>query len=237
MITEKHHSPLIHKKLRSIFEANDLSVLPDYFNTLSNSNFRMAGYVLGEWILPEVSEDCYWSAFYVLLRYNSKAFLVTMLKAAVLRLQSGCFSLSHPGFIVVSNYLNTNCLYIDKQKLMINLVPVLKDVEEIDYLFKRLKVDDPRIKLDFLLRGINIPCYFLLFQTLKQLEHDKELLARCCYFLMKKGDTLSFNLASIMKLYFDLYSVKGTFSLRMNPYELGRIDFSYEAFSKLITSI
>ena len=237
MVTEKHYSPLIHKKLISIFEANDLSLLPDYFNTLSNSNFRTAGYVLGEQILPQVSEDCYWNAFYVLLRYNSKAFLVTMLKAAVLRLQDGCFSLLHPGFVVVSNYLNTNKLDIDKTKLMIHLVPVLGEVEKMDYLFKRLQVDDPRIKLDFLLRGTNIPCYFLLFQTLKQLEHDKELLVRCCYFLMKKGDTLSFNLASIMKLYFDLYSVKGIFSLRINPYELGRIDCSFEAFSKLITSI
>jgi hypothetical protein len=47
---------------------------------------------------------------------------------------------------------------------------------------------------------------------------------------MKRGDGLSFNLASLIKAYFGLDELKGTFSLRLKPYELARIESSYKAF-------
>jgi hypothetical protein len=50
------------------------------------------------------------------------------------------------------------------------------------------------------------------------------------YFLMKRGDALSFNLASLMKEYFGLEEMKGTFSLRLKPFELARLETSYRAF-------
>ena len=50
------------------------------------------------------------------------------------------------------------------------------------------------------------------------------------YFLMKNGDAMSFNLASLMKTYFALNELKGTFSLSLKPFELARIESSFEAF-------
>ena len=72
---------------------------------------------------------------------------------------------------------------------------------------------------------------------MRQLEHERDLLVRCCQCLMKKGDALSFNLASVAKLYFDLTPVKGTFSLHLAPYQLGCLDASFESFCRVMKSI
>ena len=111
------------------------------------------------------------------------------------------------------------------------------DVAEAEYLFSSLHIEQPRERLDFLLRSEGMACYYLLFKVMRQLEHDKELLVRCCVYLMKKGDALSFNLASVCKIYFDLSQVKGTFSLQLNPYQLGLLELSYASFSKVMGSI
>ena len=39
------------------------------------------------------------------------------------------------------------------------------------------------------------------------------------------------------ELYFDLTEVKGCFSLRLNPYELGRMESSYEVFVKVMSDL
>ena len=54
---------------------------------------------------------------------------------------------------------------------------------------------------------------------------------------MRKGDALSFNLASVAKVYFDLPQVKGTFSLKLDPYQLGRLEMSYASFRRVMQSI
>jgi hypothetical protein len=51
---------------------------------------------------------------------------------------------------------------------------------------------------------------------------------------MKQGDGLSFNVASVFKIYFGLDSIRGTFSLQLAPYELSRLEQSYEAFAKVV---
>ena len=75
-----------------------------------------------------------------------------------------------------------------------------------------------------------MPSYFLLFNSLHFIEHDTDRLIRIASYLIRLGDTLSFNLASLMKAYFGLVQVKGTFSLALEPYELSRIASSYGVF-------
>ena len=72
---------------------------------------------------------------------------------------------------------------------------------------------------------------------MRQVEHDRDLLARCCRVLMKRGDALSFNLASVAKVYFDLPQVKGTFSLSLSPFQLGWLETSFENFKKVMQGI
>ena len=55
--------------------------------------------------------------------------------------------------------------------------------------------------------------------------------------LAQRGDRLSFNLAALLKQYFGLAGVAGQFSLRLHPYEHGRLDASFEAFVRVLTSV
>lgn len=76
--------------------------------------------------------------------------------------------------------------------------------------------------------------HFLLLRALRYVEHDRALLIRTCYFLMKAGDALSFNMAALLRTYFALEEVRGTFSLSLKPYELARIEQSYDAFLQAV---
>ena len=77
-------------------------------------------------------------------------------------------------------------------------------------------------------------CYFLLFRALKQMDADLSYLRRIAVELIRKGDKTSFNLAAILQRYFDLGTLPGTFSLQMPPYELSRLDQSYDNFLKIL---
>lgn len=212
MARVKLYNPVIKARLNCFFEAEDWDGLTSYLQGLSHADFRLAGNMIGELFMPSLPEDAFWMLFYRLLVYHAKAFLMTLLKSVPLRVKEKRFSLHHNGFLVVSNYMNTRGTAIDKKKMIRYLLTVLDDVNEIDYLLERLHVDTPKDRLELLLRSETMAGYYVLFLAMRGLEHDKELLARCCCFLMKKGDTLSFNLASVAKVYFDLPQVRGTFS-------------------------
>lgn len=237
MASDRRYNPVIFSRLQALCGQKDWEGLVRYLQGLPHSGFRTAGLLLGDRLLADAPEDDYWAAFRRLLDYDAKALLGTLLKTAVVRLGRGTLSLRHPGFGVVAHFLNTYNREVDKHKVLLRLVPALPVHTDIDYLFDRLHVAAPRKRLDYLLRGDTLPCYFLLFRTLRFLEHDKTLLTDCCRYLMKKGDALSFNLASLAKLYFDLPQVKGTFSLRFQPYEVGRLEASFELFAKALTSM
>ena len=161
-----------------------------------------------------------------------------MLKSAELRKHQKGLTLLDEGFGKVAMYLTESGTEIDRMKFVTFMLQVFPDEpNELEHLLKYLKIDAPKVCVDYLLRVCNMATYYLLFLSLRKLEHDKDYLTRCCLFLMKKGDSLSFNLASVMKVYFDLVQVKGTFSLNLNPYQFGRLELSYENFKKILQSI
>ena len=55
-----------------------------------------------------------------------------------------------------------------------------------------------------------------------------------CQAIMKKSDDMSFNMASLLRSYFDLHEIKSTFSLQIEPYELSYIEQSYENFEHIL---
>ena len=71
---------------------------------------------------------------------------------------------------------------------------------------------------------------YTLFRTLHYVDHDIPLLTRTALYLMRRGDALGFNLASLLKAYYGLESLKGTFSLTIQPYQLARLSADYKAF-------
>ena len=238
MAGDRYYDAVMERRLAAFLEAMDWQGLAAYLDGLSNKDFRMAGRVLGERLLPIVGDSVFWAAFHALVSYQSKAFLVTVLKAVPLRKQHSGFTLRHGGFLLLADFLNREGTELDRSKFIRFMLEVFaEDVEELEYLFQCLRVDDGWRKMDFLLQGNGAACAYLLFQSMRRAEHDKELLVRCCRLLMKKGDSLSFNLASLCKVYFDLPQVKGTFSLNLSPFQLGRLETSYENFRKVLQGI
>ena len=207
-----------------------------YLAEMSNAQFRNASRVLGERLLPSVDNDVFWPLFRTLFLSDRKAYLGTLLKALVLRLsprgaEVPASSLQESGiwtseFVSVCHELTDT----DRKKVLLSLLPLLASPSDVERLFLQCGQKEGSSWIPFLLQVQSKPCYFLLLKALRYVEHDKPLLIRTCHFLMKRGDGLSFSMASLLRLSFGLEEVRGTFSLSLEPYQLARIEQSYEAF-------
>lgn len=188
--------------------------------------------MLGEKYMPTLDESQFWELANILVDYNRKAFLVTVLHSWLSRKSAALSSLVSATFFQ-SLRGNTE----DQKKTVQILLPTLTSVDEIEWLLSALQLSDPRTLIAFYLQNITLPSGFLLLKTLRQVEDDRALLIRTTYYLMKKGDGLSFNLASLIRSFFGLDEVKGTFSLIIQPYELARLSSDYDAYLKKIQAI
>ena len=192
---------------------------------------------MGECLMQATSNDDFWEVMHRLIRWQPKAFVVTMAKAATPRLVNGTLTINDAGFIRLAEYLQSDERWIDRQKLLMQWLPIIRDPQSIERLFDLMKVDDPRKRGDFLLRIDGMAAAFVLLRTLRFEEHDREWMAQTCRALMKRGDSLSFNVASMIRAFFDLQEVKGVFSLHIQPFELSRLDTDYETFKRIASKV
>lgn len=234
---DQHYHPLILQRLSGLFAARDWDGLQAYLTSLSNAHFRTAGYLIGERLMPETNRDDFWEVMQRLIQWQPKAFVVTTAKAAATRLSCGTISLSDTGFLRLAATLHGDEHRIDRQKLLQQWLPVLKNPATIETLFNLLGVDDIQRRVDFLLRTDGLPAAFVLLRTLRFEEHDRNLLTQTCRALMKRGNSLSFNIASMVRTFFDLQEVRGIFSLNIQPFELSRLDTDYETFKRIACKV
>lgn len=222
------------RKLATLLETPEQ--LLAYLAEMSNAQFRNASRVLGERLLPSVDNDVFWQNFSTLFLSDRKAYLGTLLKALVLRLsprgaevttsgleESGIWE---PEFVSVCAELTDT----DRKKVLLALLPLFASPSDAERLLLQCGLKEGSAWIPFLLQVQSRPCYFLLLKALRYVEHDKPLLIRTCHFLMKRGDGLSFSMASLLRLSFGLEEVRGTFSLSLEPYQLARIEQNYDAF-------
>ena len=229
MISEKHYSAILYTQLSTLLRQDDVAeALPRWLSSLSHASFRTAGYILGERIAPQLQREQFWGLFLLLVRYDARAFLVTMLKALLPRLGEGSVSLADKGFLTLARQLAEN--NIDRQKTLCFLLPHIDDVDEIRRLFLHLALTDEEMWIPFLVDCNTLPSFYLLFLALRRRDHEHGFMLRLAAHLVKRGDALSFNMASLMKAYFGLDELRGTFSLTLSPYELSRIELSFPAF-------
>lgn len=195
-------------------------------DSLSRSEQRIAGYMLGERLLLESPLLTFWHMTEALVRHDSRAFLITLMKTFLCRMERGTASLSDIPFARLATTFNA----VERQKVALLLLPALTCPEEVEQLFAVLKVPKGREQMVYLVRNDTLPCLFLLLQSLRYIEHDRAEVLKVAYHLMRRNTGSSFNVASIIKVAFGLDELKGTFSLRLQPYQIARIERSYEAF-------
>lgn len=228
----RRHNPALQERLGSLLAAGDFSGLLSCLDGLNATDRRTAGYLLGEVLLPTLDAAAYWDVFAVVVPHDPKAYLGTFLKAGCRLYEGGRLTFGYRAFL---RFAATDATVVDRRKTLEAFLPLLRTPEEAIALLDMFGVE-PATRVPYLFRAGSRPCYFLLFQQLKALD-DALLTRKYCLLLMQRGDRLSFNLASLLKHYFALENIPGTFSLRLEPYEQGRLDTSYEAFDKVLTSI
>ena len=229
---ESHYNPAIAQRLQTLAAQRQWQGFLVYLDNLSNAQFRTAGYIIGERLLPTLPERETWQLSHTLIAHNSKAFLVTLLKAIGQGLSQGKLHLRSEECRRLMKHLSANS--IDVQKTLQQLLPVLKRPEEVQWLLRHLAVEEGTSRVPHLVRVATLPASYVLFRTLRFADHDRPLLLRVARFLVHRGDGLAFNLASLIRTYYGLDEVQGTFSLRIEPYQLARLDTSYEAFCQTL---
>lgn len=211
-----------------------------YIESLSNSQFRHVSKLLGEQILKDVSVDDFWKIFKTLFFHDRKAYLGTLIKALVQRMQAispllegkalESSGIWNSDFAELCRALNET----DRKKLLVTLLPLLSSPIDVERFLLQCGLQEYVDWIPYLLQVQSMPCAYLLLKALRYVESDRALLIRTCHFLMKRGDSQSFNLASLLRLSFGLEEVRGTFSLSLEPYQLSRVEQNYDAFIQVM---
>lgn len=232
-----HYNPLISNKLKYFVQTKSWNDLILFLSKLSHSGFRTACNIFSEEVLTTLSSSDYWECFWAIVKTNTKAFLQTFLKAAVNNYKNGTLSLFDPNLQLFGKWVTEGNTIIDEKKVLQAFLPILKTTREIEFLFRTFHVEDIHQRISYLIREESLICYYILFQCFRKIDHEPKLLTIYCNQLIEIRTDRSFNLVSIMKCYFDLPDVKGQFSLRLNSYELSRLDSSFDDFKKILCSI
>lgn len=227
---DRHYSKTIEQHLLQPLKDADSEGLVRLLSSFSRSEQRTAGYMLGERLLLDCPAELYWQMTEALVCYDSKAYLITLMKTFLLRLSRGTASLSDVPFGRLAAGFNE----VERQKVALLLLPEFEQPKQVEQLFQLLGLAKGREQLVYLIRVDTLPCLFLLLRSLRYIEHDRAEVLKVARQLMKRGSGSSFNLASIVKVAFGLDELSGTFSLRLQPYQIARLEQSYEAFCQSV---
>ena len=227
---DRHYSKTIEQHLLQPLKEADSEGLVRLLSSFSRSEQRTAGYMLGERLLLDCPAELYWQMTEALVCYDSKAYLITLMKTFLLRLSRGTASLSDVPFGRLAAGFNE----VERQKVALLLLPELEQPKQVEQLFQLLGLAKGREQLVYLIRVDTLPCLFLLLRSLRYVEHDRAEVLKVARQLMKRGSGSSFNLASIVKVAFGLDELSGTFSLRLQSYQIARLEQSYEAFCQSV---
>ena len=221
-------------RLSEYLRSSDFDGLTAYLTSISNSAFRTACVMLSN-DLPDILErDAFWQLSSHLTLWQPKAFVVTMAKSAARRVKAGTLAFDDEAAQLFYTRLEGPQHVIDRDKLLREWLPICSEPATMEYLFSKLDAGTVQHRIDFLLHTSTLPAAFVLLRTLRYEEYNSELLAATCRALMRKGDSLSFNTASLIRTFFDLTEVGGIFSLNIPAYALSRLDTDYATFCRTI---
>ena len=224
----------LRTRLSSHLAMGNFEALRDHLAALRTAEFRAAGVVLAEanfW--SPLTDEAFWAAFRTLCRADSRAFLGTLLKAAVGRRKRAGL---HFGGAHFSTFCREEATTIDRRKMLEAFLPLVATPAEAESLLEMLwqRADGEKVRVAQLFRAATPAAYFLLFKALRHFDDDKLYLRRVALELMRRGDKQAFNLAGMLREYFALGELPGTFALQLPPYELSRLDSRYDAFLKIL---
>lgn len=235
---DKKYDAVICGKLQGFGRTADWQGMLAYLQGLSHSAFRTASYVLADHVLPPLTADNYWGCFHTVALSDTKAFLMTFLKAALHKYQVQSLDFQHEYFISFAYSSMGESVSLDRQKTIKAILPVLRTPAEVQCVLDAFCGADSERKINYLaFAGESMPCYFVLFHLLRQIDHTPDQQVKILRQIIRRSTPLAYNFVSIMRAYFSLEQLKGSYSLNMQPYELSRIEGGYEAFLQVMNKI
>lgn len=229
-------SDIIKTHVREMVAKGKWNDLFQYLDHLSNSNFKSAKFILESDVMLLAPLPVFWEAACRLVRYRPKAFLNSVAKVSKNRMVRDDWRPDFPALRHIAVQLESEEAQPARNRFVRYILPLMRSEEDVNRLLDTFHIDALPERVQFL-REVPRPLhFFLLFTALRRID-DHALAADCCRFLMKQGDDLSYNMASLLKGYFDLKTVKGVFSLRLQPYEFGYLETSFPTFEKTIRKI
>lgn len=235
---EKHFDSILFRALSSLATDCNWEEMQSYLEGLSHSRFRTASYILAERILPQLSSEAYWECFATIAAGNAKVYLVTFLKAALTMYQAERLLFSDQRFIDFASRSVSLEHSLDRQKSLRMIIPQLKTHNEIHNLLTAFCGEDGLKKLNYLIHtDESTVAYYSIFQLLRQMDLPVEELINAVNLILKRSTPLAYNFASIVREYFDIRSMRGQFSLTLQPYELSRLENNYDIFMQTLTSM
>ena len=221
---------MLELKLSQYLRNCDAEGMRDFLKTLSVAEFRTAGYMLGTSGLCSLESDLFWKFFCTIVPTDSKAYLGTFMKAAVAKSSENTLDIDFPSL----ERFSQKATPIDRRKLLAALLPTLKSPENVSRLLEIMCEPDIDTYSSLITATENVACYYALFKALKLHDATAEQLRRTCIQLMRRQTPRAYRFAAILKAYFGIENLPGTFSLRLEPYKLGRLDVSYKNFKEVM---
>ncbi len=226
----RRHNPVLERRLMQCFDERDAEALRALLPTLTVAEFRTASFMLANSLLPSVPANDFWRFFAVVVPSDSKAFLGTFLKVAAQRIAVGTLQ---QDFHTLSAFMLT-ATPIDKRKTLQALLPVEKHPENISHLLVTASPQTIEAYAAALVPTDNVACYYCLFRAMKLFDASTAQIRSICLQLMRLQNPLAYRFVAVIKVYFGIENLPGTLSLKIAPWQLGRLDSSYENFRKIV---
>lgn len=218
--------------IHAMIANGDWDSLRSALTKMSNSEFRKTEGQVRSHILPLLDNDAFWAAYAQLVMFRRQSFISGILAIGHLA-RSGKLSLDNDDARGVASWLAENSPE-SVAKVLRMALPLLQSYEQVEAFLSVFKMESAAQCASVLLQEDAVHTYYALFNLLKQHCDDHTLIYQTCLGLIKKNTDLSFNMASIVRIYFDVKEIKSTFSLSVQPYELSYIDKSYDNFVRVL---
>ncbi|MBQ0089630.1 MAG: hypothetical protein KBT27_09915 [Prevotellaceae bacterium] len=235
---------VINSQLQTYIKLHDWQSLLNYLQKLSGTQFRSASAIL-PMCLSQLDNDSYWDCFLTIVPTNTKAYLMTFLKATLDNYNKGIFTYCNPYMKRIALWMQENGSTIDIGKTLNYIFPLIKTPTELNLMSEYFKLGKSFVTL--LVKTRTMPAYYCLFRYFQQKDLQAEQIRHYCMIILKQNsenrindaenNRKAYNFVSMVKHYFDIKDLNNTFSLQLQPYELSLLDKSYDNFCKVLNRI
>ena len=227
------------EELQVALENGDWSAAETVMSRLSCSAKRRMERDVRVIVLPKIEGEAFWRAWAWLVAYRPQAFLPS-LTACGRMAQRGTLDFRSPAAQAAVAALTPE----QAGKAASIAAPHLRTAAQMEQMIEAFAHAGRARIASALVRETTPLAYYGLFHLLRAeggcsphggkptstMDEGRQLAYECCKALIRKGDDLSLNMASILRAEFALDELPAKLALRIEPYELSYVHASYDHF-------